>query len=97
MAASTAVDGVDLDEIYAFTVQLAKEAGQMLLAAVDARSGKSGQAESTEKESAVDIVTQTDEGEWPSMSQASKHSASSGILWLLQVLQPSFCYPPTVY
>ncbi|KXT05277.1 hypothetical protein AC579_7452 [Pseudocercospora musae] len=61
MAASTAVDGVDLDEIYAFTIQLAKEAGQLLLAAVDARSGKSGHAESTEKESAVDIVTQTDE------------------------------------
>lgn len=51
-----------LEEIYAHATQLAKQAGQMLLDAVEARSGSSAGARHVEKESAVDLVTQTDEG-----------------------------------
>jgi myo-inositol-1(or 4)-monophosphatase len=57
------ISEAELDEIHAFAVQLAKDAGQMLLDAVEARSGKNGKAAHLEKESAVDLVTQTDEGE----------------------------------
>jgi hypothetical protein len=54
----------ELDEIHAFAVQLAKDAGQMLLEAAESRTGsKKGQSAHVEKESAVDLVTQTDEGE----------------------------------
>lgn len=62
----------ELDEIYSFAIQLAKEAGQKLLDAVDARLGRTGTSTTTggggavghvEKESAVDLVTETDEGE----------------------------------
>lgn len=66
----------ELDEIYSFAIQLAKEAGQKLLDAVDARLGQTstgttgtttggggGAVGHVEKESAVDLVTETDEGE----------------------------------
>lgn len=63
----------ELDEIYSFAIQLAKEAGQKLLDAVDARLGLTSTGTTTgggggavghvEKESAVDLVTETDEGE----------------------------------
>lgn len=62
----------ELDEIYSFAIQLAKEAGQKLLDAVDARLGRASTITTTggggavghvEKESAVDLVTETDEGE----------------------------------
>lgn len=66
----------ELDEIYSFAIQLAKEAGQKLLDAVDARLGQTSTITGTttgtggggavghvEKESAVDLVTETDEGE----------------------------------
>lgn len=66
----------ELDEIYSFAIQLAKEAGQKLLDAVDARLGQTGTSTTgttggggggavghVEKESAVDLVTETDEGE----------------------------------
>lgn len=65
----------ELDEIYSFAIQLAKEAGQKLLDAVDARLGQTSTGTGTttgggggavghvEKESAVDLVTETDEGE----------------------------------
>lgn len=59
----------ELDEIYAFAVQLGKDAGKMLMDAATSRfgaAGKSGQ-EFSEKDNAVDIVTQTDEGK---LSQA---------------------------
>lgn len=62
MASQATLSETDLDEIHAFAVQLAKDAGKMLLEAVDARSGKNGQSGHVEKESAVDLVTQTDEG-----------------------------------
>lgn len=71
---SAVLTETELDEIYSFAIQLAKEAGQKLLDAVDARLGQTGTTTGTttggggavghvEKESAVDLVTETDEGE----------------------------------
>lgn len=71
---STILTETELDEIYSFAIQLAKEAGQKLLDAVDARLGRASTGTGTttggggvvghvEKESAVDLVTETDEGE----------------------------------
>lgn len=71
---STILTETELDEIYSFAIQLAKEAGQKLLDAVDARLGRTSTGTGTtaggggavghvEKESAVDLVTETDEGE----------------------------------
>ncbi|KAK1765453.1 inositol monophosphatase [Phialemonium atrogriseum] len=52
-----------LGEVYAFAVQLGKDAGNMLMDAAKARLGDAGQSGQafTEKDSAVDIVTKTDE------------------------------------
>lgn len=72
---STILTETELDEIYSFAIQLAKEASQKLLDAVDARLGRTsttatgtttgggGAVGHVEKESAVDLVTETDEGE----------------------------------
>lgn len=71
---STILTETELDEIHSFAIQLAKEAGQKLLDAVDARLGQTsttitgtttggGGVGHVEKESAVDLVTETDEGE----------------------------------
>lgn len=73
---STILTETELDEIHSFAIQLAKEAGQKLLDAVDARLGQTsttatgtatggggGAVGHVEKESAVDLVTETDEGE----------------------------------
>lgn len=51
-----------LDEIYAFAVDLGRKAGELLLESIEKRIGGSDQSVE-EKDSAVDIVTQTDEGE----------------------------------
>ncbi|GAB1317332.1 hypothetical protein MFIFM68171_07542 [Madurella fahalii] len=53
----------ELDEIYAFAIQLGKDAGKLLLDAAQSRFSGNGQAaqEFAEKDSAVDIVTKTDE------------------------------------
>jgi myo-inositol-1(or 4)-monophosphatase len=48
-----------LDEIYAFAIDLARKAGQLLLERIDERNADQVY---TEKENAVDLVTQTDEG-----------------------------------
>ncbi|EWG45023.1 protein qutG [Fusarium verticillioides 7600] len=54
----------ELNDIYAFAVQLGKDAGDMLMAAAQRRIDGSGQSSSTvsyvEKENSVDIVTKTD-------------------------------------
>ena len=54
---------LDLDEVYTFAIQLGKDAGAMLQSAAEARFGGSKASEHIEKESAVDIVTQTDIGQ----------------------------------
>ena len=56
----------DLDEIYAFAVQLGKDAGKLLMTAAQLRFNGQGREQEAlnlvEKENAVDIVTQADEG-----------------------------------
>ncbi|KAJ5122436.1 uncharacterized protein N7443_002540 [Penicillium atrosanguineum] len=54
----------ELDEIYAFAVDLGRKAGKLLMERVDQRiSGSEGHSQKfEEKDNSVDIVTQTDEG-----------------------------------
>jgi myo-inositol-1(or 4)-monophosphatase len=54
----------ELDEIYAFAVNLGRKAGDLLMERVELRiSGGEGNSQKfEEKDSSVDIVTQTDEG-----------------------------------
>jgi myo-inositol-1(or 4)-monophosphatase len=56
----------ELDGIYAFAVDLGKRAGQMLTDAaqirIDGGSATPEQKEHVQKENAVDLVTETDEG-----------------------------------
>ena len=52
----------ELDDIYAFAIQLGKDAGVMLMDAAKLRMASGGVQKSEEKESAVDIVTKTDTG-----------------------------------
>lgn len=51
-----------LDQIYAFAVDLGRKAGQLLMESVEKRIGDGVSQAVEEKDSAVDIVTQTDEG-----------------------------------
>lgn len=54
----------ELDEIYGFAVDLGKEAGRRLLEAARLRTEDNRPKEAhVEKVNAVDLVTQTDEGE----------------------------------
>lgn len=55
----------ELGDIYAFAVQLGKDAGKLLLEAAQSRFNGNGQStqDFCEKDSAVDIVTKTDEGQ----------------------------------
>jgi myo-inositol-1(or 4)-monophosphatase len=52
-----------LDEIYAFAVDLGRKAGDLLLERIDRQIASDGETAYayTEKDNAVDIVTQTDE------------------------------------
>lgn len=75
--ASPQISDKELDEIYAFAIQLGKDAGKMLMDRATLRmSGPSGQEEQKfeEKENAVDIVTQTDTGR-PDCSYRSSETA----------------------
>jgi myo-inositol-1(or 4)-monophosphatase len=62
----TAISQEELDGIYAFAVELGREAGKMLMDAAKLRMGEGylskEQKEHVEKENAVDLVTETDEG-----------------------------------
>lgn len=58
------ISRADLDEIYAFSIQLGRDAGRMLMAAASARMGDAGsssQKAHVQKMNAVDLVTETDE------------------------------------
>lgn len=54
----------ELDQIYAFAVDLGRKAGDLLMERIEQRiSGGQGHSQKfEEKDSSVDIVTQTDEG-----------------------------------
>jgi myo-inositol-1(or 4)-monophosphatase len=58
------MDSQQLTEIYAFAVQLGKDAGDMLMAAaqrrIDGRGTSSTTVSYVEKENSVDLVTKTD-------------------------------------
>jgi hypothetical protein len=62
----TTLSQQELDGIYAFAVDLGKRAGQMLTDAaqirIDGGSATLEQKEHVQKENAVDLVTETDEG-----------------------------------
>jgi myo-inositol-1(or 4)-monophosphatase len=60
----TAITEEELGEIYAFAIQLGKDAGKRLMDGAHARMGDDGTAELhfELKENAADIVTQTDKG-----------------------------------
>jgi myo-inositol-1(or 4)-monophosphatase len=69
----------ELDDLYAFAVDLGKRAGQMLTDAaqirIDGGSAASDQKEHVQKENAVDLVTETDEGmPKPCMSRINSHA-----------------------
>jgi myo-inositol-1(or 4)-monophosphatase len=57
---------LELDDIYAFATQLGKDAGKMLMDAIQRRTNPDNNDKKTmsvdEKESSVDIVTKTDHG-----------------------------------
>lgn len=64
---SQALTDVELREIYTFALDLGRRAGKILLDGVDKRTGEQGGrelGEQVEKMNAVDIVTQTDLGEF---------------------------------
>lgn len=53
----------ELDEIYTFAIDLGRKAGKLLMERVEQRISGTAHAQSfEEKDNAVDIVTQTDEG-----------------------------------
>lgn len=72
----TTLSQEELDGIYAFAVDLGKRAGQMLTDAAQIRTdggnGKAEQKEHVQKENAVDLVTETDEG----MFRIRQHTAA---------------------
>lgn len=57
----------ELSEIYDFAIQLGKDAGRILMDGAQARIGQANgvvkEQKQVEKDSSVDIVTQTDTGE----------------------------------
>jgi len=65
----------ELDEIYAFAVQLCKDAGQMLLEVAELRyaDDRTEELGHVEKDSSVDLVTQTDEGTMHSKEPRQPH------------------------
>ncbi len=62
----TQISDAELVEIYEFAVQLGKDAGNLLMDGARSRFGDTGLAGLAfdEKDSSVDIVTKTDEGEF---------------------------------
>ena len=84
---------IDLDELYAFAVQLGKDAGKLLQDAVDRRceaSQENDQLEHVQKDNAVDLVTQTDEG----MTCPYVHDAVTSPLLSSALFVPLLNIPP---
>lgn len=65
---STTLKDHELEEIYKFAVQLGKDAGGILMKGALLRWNQGHQLDAREKESSVDIATQTDEG-WRRISR----------------------------
>lgn len=70
---ATQLSEKELDEIYAFAVQLGKDAGKILMDRAQLRMRSTvneGEQKFEEKENSVDIVTQTDTGREGSLHKA---------------------------
>jgi hypothetical protein len=67
-------EDIDLDELYDFALQLGKDAGKLLDDGWRARCNGGMEIEQVEKDNAVDIVTQTDEGRPRSYKQDCEHA-----------------------
>jgi myo-inositol-1(or 4)-monophosphatase len=52
----------ELDELYQFTIGIARQAGDILMRGAKSRFGGNSVLSHTEKDNAVDLVTKTDEG-----------------------------------
>ncbi|KAB5584929.1 inositol monophosphatase [Coniochaeta sp. 2T2.1] len=104
-----AIDRDQLNEIYIFAVQLGKDAGNMLMDAARCRFGDAGQTEQAieEKDSAVDIVTKTDEAvesfikssianKYPDHKFLGEESYSKGASrdYLIKKAAPTWCVDP---
>ncbi|QDS75690.1 hypothetical protein FKW77_007768 [Venturia effusa] len=98
-----------LEEIYAFAIQLGKDAGNLLLEAANLRMRGDGRKEQTavEKASSVDLVTQTDEdveafikrqiaSRYPSHDFVGEESYSKGDskAYLIKDSTPTWCVDP---
>jgi hypothetical protein len=87
------ISRAELDEIYDFAVQLGKEAGQMLLDAAKLRMGDGAasreQKEHVEKENAVDLVTETDEGKLL-LSIGLKIQAKQAVAWEIMTFTDNY-------
>ncbi|AEO67800.1 uncharacterized protein THITE_2089287 [Thermothielavioides terrestris NRRL 8126] len=99
----------ELEEIYAFAVQLGKDAGRLLLEAAQSRFSDDGDSSQdfSEKDSAVDIVTKTDEDvesfirtsiakRYPDHAFVGEESYSKGAsrAYLIDDAVPTWCVDP---
>lgn len=77
-----------LNEVYAFAVQLGKDAGEMLMTAArkrfESHAGASTSVSYVEKDSSVDIVTKTDNG------KLRRRKSPVNPIKLLQMWRPLF-------
>lgn len=76
---SDEISDLELEAIYHFTIQLGKDAGQLLMQGLEARrSGTDPESSaSEEKMNAVDIVTKTDTGMHLSLAFSNLHHRSA--------------------
>ncbi|WZH40996.1 inositol monophosphatase [Fusarium acuminatum] len=81
------MDSQELNEIYAFAVQLGKDAGDMLMAAaqrrIDGHGASSTSVSYVEKENSVDLVTKTDNGIASSFLGEESYSAGASRTYLV--------------
>lgn len=71
-------DDLNIDELYAFAIDLSKRAGQLLVAATEQRRAAQNNnhvISSTQKLNSVDLVTETDERSLPIITFINSHPA----------------------
>lgn len=89
----------ELDEIYAFAIQLGKDAGKILMDRAQLRMSAPADVKEqkfVEKENAVDIVTKTDTGKFPPLVQsmaAFRSGDSDAKPVTVQMWRPLFTTP----